>query len=409
MAPSASKMKKPVVKTIFQRPADSILKRPAAKPQPETEVSDHSGVEEESEEEEPARDCNVAGKLTKKAVKDHNLFCEQVKGMSPKEFEKALDKLDPAATQRLWKQFQASRKVEGEEKTYQEAVQGNDGGQAGSLAKKRKLLRCWIMSDKTCGDRYREYVQEVTLSKEKGVKEKWLTLVQALNHWGKEELWARVQAGTILARKNPLDTRYWEFRALQQVGLTKTSHTHKSSTGVSGKVDKACQESFFNQDWGDVVEDDWKLGAVDDEGDPSEEGVHKGLAEALGIKVPKPKEKPKKEDVWETTSKITAADSHQDILDKVWKFKAELEKDISQLDSKEYEAKKAGLDDKELLKKKKAVMPKLQDALTSLTTLLKKPKFKTEEVSDSMGKALQALQAAKPIKASLQKALKKPD
>ena len=50
-----------------------------------------------------------------------------------------------------------------------------------------------------------------------------------------------------------------------------------------------------------------------------------------------------------------------------------------------------------------------QDALTSLTTLLKKPKFKTEEVPDSMGKALQALQAAKPIKASLQKALKKPD
>ena len=147
---------------------------------------------------------------------------------------------------------------------------------------------------------------------------------------------------------------------MQQVGLTKTSHTHKSSTGVSGKVDKACQESFFNQDWGDVVEDDWKLGAVDDEGDPTEEGVHKGLAEALGIKVPKPKEKPKKEDVWETTSKITAADSHQDILDKVWKFKAELEKDISQLGSKEYEAKKAGLDDKELLKKKKAVMPKLQ-------------------------------------------------
>ena len=136
----------------------------------------------------------------------------------------------------------------------------------------------------------------------------------------------------------------------------------------------------------------------------------------------------------------------------MWKFKAELEKDINQLDSKEYEAKKAGLDDKELLKKKKkkkAVMPKLQasgvlgwaapvhllfncvwaaqphcaclyvcsecawdafqDALTSLTTLLKKPKFKTEEVSDSMGKALQALQAAKPIKASLQKALKKPD
>ncbi|CAK9016803.1 unnamed protein product, partial [Durusdinium trenchii] len=137
--------------------------------------------------------------------------------------------------------------------------------------------------------------------------------------------------------------------------------------------------------WGDVVEDDWKLGAVDDEGDPTEEGVHKGLAEALGIKV--------------------------------WKFKAELEKDINQLDSKEYEAKKAGLDDEELLKKKKAVMPKLQasgvlgwaDALTSLTTLLKKPKFKTEEVSDSMGKALQALQAAKAIKASLQKALKKPD
>ena len=67
-----------------------------------------------------------------------------------------------------------------------------------------------------------------------------------------------------------------------------------------------------------------------------------------------------KNNEWEEASKISAADTKADILDKVMKFKAEIEKDKSQLETKEYEAKKAGLKDSQLYKDCKEVKNKLE-------------------------------------------------
>ena len=70
-----------------------------------------------------------------------------------------------------------------------------------------------------------------------------------------------------------------------------------------------------------------------DQEDEEEAEEEKHLAKVLGVKLPKePQDKEKKnkdnkEAEWELASKITDADTQDEILDKVMKFKTELEKD----------------------------------------------------------------------------------
>ena len=311
---------------------------------------------EEAEEEEAEVDQEVeTPRLTKEVLKNHTKFCQIAKNMTEKDFLQALQKLDSNAAMRLWKEFQKSRKVEGQEEEYNNAVK--DG--TGSLAKKRKLLYGWVMSDKTCGEQYREYMLKVNFVKTSGVKEKWPTSQQALATWGKDELWARVKAGTIAARKCPQDTRFWEFKNLQQVGQTMAHQERSTSAHHSGKLDQQVALQYEKLELGQIMEDDWN---VHEEEEEDAENDNTELAKALGIKVKPPGEDKAKGAVkdWETASKISAADSKSVILDKVMKFKAELEKDKSQLDSKEYEAKKAGVKDSGLYKDKKEAAAKLE-------------------------------------------------
>ena len=308
MAPSLSTLKRPA-STVLKRPAGKQFKKAAAEPtekapkvQPKVEEEEEDG-EEDGEEEEEETNSPVAPKLSKKALKDHNRFCEEVKGMDAQSFGKALQSLDSGATQRLWKQFQSSRKAGGQEAKYQEALKGAEG-QAGSLAKRRNLLHAWVQNDKTCGDKYKEFLQSISLTKENAVTSAWLTANQALNHWGKDELWARVQAGTIQARKNPQDRRYWEFKAVTHTGKTKVTNNRITSAGVKGKADKGWHQDFLTQDWDGAGEEDWML--EDPEDDP-EEKAPAGIAQALGIKPDKNEknEKTKKENDWEAASKIS--------------------------------------------------------------------------------------------------------
>lgn len=351
MAPSQSTLKRPAA-SILKRPAASILKKPAAK---DPKVKEPEG--EEEEKGEPVQDGSEDGpKLTHQALVDHQKFLEETKDLDEKNFLAALQKLDSGASMRLWKQFQNSRKSEGQEEDYNNAVSNG----IGAVAKKRKLLYGWAQSDQTCGEQYRKYMHQISLVKSSGVKEKWLTTAQAVSTWGKDELWARVKAGTISARKCPQDPRFYEFKNVQQVAKTEASHTKKTSITHSGKLDKKTALEYENQEWGQVVEADWQIHEEEEE---APENVDADLAKALGVKLPKTqeeknKDKPEKE--LETASKISAADSKADILDKVMRFKAELEKDKSQLDSKEYEAKKAGVKDAQLYKDKKEVAAKLE-------------------------------------------------
>ena len=221
-----------------------------------------------------------------------------------------------------------------------------------------------MRNDKTCGERYREYVEKLSLVKTEGVKQKWLTTQEAVARWGKEELWSRVQAGTILARKCPQDKRFWEFKSQQQVSKTEVQKVKETQVGCSGKMDKHTALEYQNMDWGSLHEDAWDATGLGDAEEEEGDETNKDLAKLLGVKLPKDervdKEKNQKEKELEEASKISAGDSKLDILDKVMKFKAEIEKDKSQLETREYEAKKAGLKEPQLYKECQEVKQKLE-------------------------------------------------
>jgi hypothetical protein len=361
MAPAASSLKRPASQFLKRPaglgPAGKSLKRPAAKEEEKVEEPGE-GEEEEEATEDPVVKINQ--KLTKNALKDHNKFLEEATQLDEKNFLKALSKLEPGAAQKLWKKFEKSRKVEGQEESYQHAMKSGPG----SLEKKRKLLFLWVQNDKTCGERYREYVEKMSLVKTEGVKQKWLTTQEAVSRWGKEELWSRVQAGTILARRCPQDKRFWEFKSQQQVSKTEVQKVKETQVGCSGKLDKQTALEYQNMDWGSLHEDAWDATAFGDGEEEEGDENNKDLAKLLGVKLPKDervdKEKNQKEKEWEEASKISAGDSKSDILDKVMKFKAEIEKDKSQLETKEYEAKKAGLKEPQLYKECQEVKQKLE-------------------------------------------------
>ena len=360
MAPKLSTLKRPASQT--PKGKGKSLKRPAAAQEQEKVEPDPEMEEEEEQAEDPETEPT---KLTKKALKDHNKFLEEAGSLDEANFLKALSKLEPKAAQKLWKKFQNSRKAEGQEEEYQEAMKHG----AGSLDRKRKLLFNWVQSDKTCGDRYREYIQKISLVKTEGVKQKWLTSQQALATYGKEELWSRVKSGTILARRCPQDSRFWEFRSCQEMSRTEVTKAKETNVKAEGKMDKAMALEYHNMDWGALVEDDWEVTIGDEEAE--EEDPTKELAKALGLRLPKEKEskdekdKPGKQKEWEL-AKVSKDDTKETILDKIMKFKAEMEKDKSQLDSKEYQAKRSNVREPKLFKEKKEVTLQLE-ALTYMS------------------------------------------
>ena len=169
-----------------------------------------------------------------------------------------------------------------QEEDYNSAVTSGTG----AVAKKRKLLYGWVQSAQTCGEQYRGYMQQISLVKSSGVKQKWLTSAQALSTWGKDELWARVKAGTISARKCSQDPRFYEFKNVQQVAKTEATHTRKTGTTHSGNLDKKTALEYENQDWGQVMEDDWQ---IHEEEEDAAENVDVDLAKALGVKIARAK------------------------------------------------------------------------------------------------------------------------
>ena len=92
-----------------------------------------------------------------------------------------------------------------------------------------------------------------------------------------------------------------------------------SSVTFSGKADQKVGLEFDRQDWTGLLEDDWDAKGLEEEG--KEDGEEeKDLAKLLGVKLPKEpqdKQKNNKDDEWELASKITDADTQDEISDKV--------------------------------------------------------------------------------------------
>ena len=234
------------------------MKRPACK---------RPAAQEEKEDEAP--EGNVSVKLTAAAVKDHNKFCEEAKDMTVEQFELALAKMDGNASMRLWKAFEVQRKSDGEEEGYQAATSKGTG----SLKKKRQLLFGWIKDGGKTGEYYRTWMDTVSLKKTKGVTETWLTKHQALAHWGPEELKDRVKTGSIPARKDPSDEKFWQFRALTESAKTGVERVKTSGTSSKSKANlEALQAMSKLEGLESLTEEDFVPGLESASEDAEEDG-----------------------------------------------------------------------------------------------------------------------------------------
>ena len=149
------------------------LKRPSAWREEEApkkfkrEEEKQEKVEEDPEEENPVSDPVVEPekhqkKLTKKALQDHNQFVSEVSKMNPslEEFEKMIGQSDKGMVMRLWEHFEGSRKATGEDSTFKDLTTG-----AGSLTKKKELLRSWVLDGGKPAKHYKIACQELAAVK----------------------------------------------------------------------------------------------------------------------------------------------------------------------------------------------------------------------------------------------------
>ena len=390
-------VEKPPVRAM-KRPAAGILKKPAAK------VGKSQSEEPEEEGEKVT--------LTAAAVKDHNKFCEEAKKMSVEEFTLALNKLDGKASMRLWKAFESPRKEHGEEESYQIATK--DG--VGSLKKKRQLLFGWVSDGQKCMESYKTVLDTVSLKKSEGLLSQWFTKAQALNHWGQEELTERVKAGTVKARKDPEDPRYWQFKANQQFGKTEVERNKSAGMAAKDKAEKKqVLQMLQSQDLEKLTEGDFVPGLGEDEESTDEEDdLPKGLAEALSTKRSKKDKKEKKEkqegkesnkDKWEQLSQVAEGEGAKKLGDRLMAFKTELTKDIATLEAALHSGKTGGQLPKPVMKDVEKALQEGHGALASVTKSLKAGSKKSL-AAPALQTALTALKKLKSKKVLVKKALK---
>eukprot|EP00438_Fugacium_kawagutii_P034830 Skav236180 [mRNA] locus=scaffold3799:65667:66815:+ [translate_table: standard] len=344
--------------------------------------------------------------LTEEALNSHKSFMKEMEekcnkgNMDQETFDKALQHVDPQVSQALWKCFEQNRKASGQDELYKKECNGT-----GSTKKRRQLLRAWIMDKGSCGSFYRESTQTLGMVQEAGIKEKWLTLEEAQNKWGKAELNSRLQSGTIEGRRCPNDRRFWEFKAVQQHASKKVTLT-KGTTYKTGeeKVKKDQLLEVDNLKFENLQEADFEMGVSEEE--ESEGGLPEDLQKTLGLK----NEKAGKADgskanpnVWENESKVSASTSTAELQEKLLKFKAEITKDVAQLEMKAMEVKKTCPNPALEKKLKKAIEdgPGLCDKVTKL--LRGKGKLKMEVAKPQLQSALQLLTQVKALKAQVAK------
>ena len=372
------------------------------------------GMEEEPEEEEaeddqaadpsvqlPCKDSKalvLSGKLTESNLANHEALIQKAKTMSAEDFEEQFKKLSHTEQQQLWKKFEYCRKQDGQEETYKKTTEGTGGNK-----KKKRLLLGWCQDSGSCGEMYKEYMHNISVTKSNLMDREWVSSKKMIDELGEREFKMRVEAGTIKFHKNPEDPRFFQFRKVterESVGL------HEQKVGarkVSAKTGQEDLVAFHGMDFGDVTEgnftfDGEQASASQDAGPETE------LYASMGWKAPKdPSQgnpKPGKKDKWEELSGITDENSGQ-IKDKILNFKSELGKDLVVL-----EDLAERVQDKGIKKDVNKQVLKAKESLKHLENLLKNKKFEKTKTASALVDALQVLKETKSRKAAVTKHLK---
>ena len=142
-----------------------------------------------------------SGGLTEEAL-------ASLEGATDSKVDKFLDGLAGNDQNYLWKKFERNRIVEGTQNEYQEHTSG-----MGSREKRNKLLKVWLQGGQsTKNSLWQDSLFKIKSIRSHGTTETWQPLHYMLTHkYGKAELKARVEMGTIKIRASPEDARFPEF------------------------------------------------------------------------------------------------------------------------------------------------------------------------------------------------------
>ena len=208
----------------------------------------------ESSTKKTIKDVGKSKALTKSSLKAHDALL--AKGAKDEEDALAqFQKLDKGDQQCLWKSFELQRKSAGVNDDYKTQV----GSGAGIMSKKSKLLAGFIMDKGSVGNNYKRFMQSIKVTKEDTYQTQWISLEKAIQTWGKKELQARVQSGTILMRKNPKDPRFPEFK--EEVVTQKVTVANGRELEYGGKAAASTSDmlGFFNANNGDATWDSFEM------------------------------------------------------------------------------------------------------------------------------------------------------
>lgn len=166
----------------------------------------------------------------------------KLEGASDAKIEEFLLKLSDKEQMSLWKKFEHQRKIDGTDEQYRSAVHG--------VGMKKKSNTCLKLYLKTGGNTkhhsYQQHVTSVGHTKELEQKDAWQPLNFMIQRYGAQELKARVLAGTIECRKNPVDPRFPEFRDRVESQARKLVKEDRTGVTHGGKVDTKAFHTLAN-------------------------------------------------------------------------------------------------------------------------------------------------------------------
>lgn len=202
-------------------------------------------------------------------MQNHEEFLKQAgdKKLSTDEFEAALQKLPEKQQQCLWKKFEGSRKAARTEEEYKKETSG-----VGAKARKKKLLRSWCLDGGKISERYRTALAAISSEKQHGVEKEWLSKKRMEDELGTEGMKQRLQAGTLRYRGNREDGRFFQFQKLSEKEATLVKKQKTEATGSASVKDLVSFDSLMLEE---VSEDDFVLGAAEEDEMSETEGIDK--------------------------------------------------------------------------------------------------------------------------------------
>jgi len=334
-------------------------------------------------------------KLTTGALKAHQALLKT--GASDEDDALAkFNALDANSKMSMWKQFELQRKSSG----FDGQWVAETGQGTGSSKKKMQLMAGFILDKGNIGNNYKSFMQKICVTKATDYESEWISLQKALNVWGKKELYARVQSGSILMRKNPKDPRFPEFK--EETVKEKVHVENARELGVSGQSSCSVTDmmGFFNSDASSVGWDDFSMKNTLEEDDDMSQ---KNMMKMLGMKETTKKGKGGNDDPHEDDQKLETAtqvgreDSADDLagkFDVMKKCVIKYEKVLQAVPA-------AKLNDK-TSKQMGLILQNLGKSLTTLTSgISSKAKVSKNQAKSMLMTALAAIKKAKEFKSTL--------